>query len=93
MIMFIYFSFLLNKYIIKVIIISYLSLTTLMKIFTRNLYRFSVQSQAKEASNHFTFAKDIPASLPRTHMNLFQSINSAIDIALETDHTYISFFI
>lgn len=53
-----------------------------MKIFTRNLFRFSAQSQTQQIPPHFTYAKDIPSTMPRTHMNLFQAINSAIDIAL-----------
>lgn len=61
-----------------------------MRIFTRSLLRsFSTQAETAASSlTRATFAKDLPDSLPRAHMNLFQSINSAIDIALETDHTY-----
>lgn len=60
-----------------------------MRAVLKSLSRFSSQqaSEAKKANN-FTFAKDIPSTLPREHMNLFQSINSAIDIALASDHTY-----
>lgn len=46
-------------------------------------------SEAKTAIQYptFTFAKDIPSDFQRTHWNLFHAINSAIDIALETDPT------
>lgn len=51
----------------------------------RNLFKFSTKVQPK--AEHYTYAKDIPANLAREHMNLFQAINSGIDIALATDHT------
>lgn len=55
-----------------------------------SLFRFS--SQLSQVNNQtgaeaYRFAKDIPTSVPREHMNLFQAINSAIDIALATDKT------
>ena len=53
-----------------------------MKILTKNLFRFSIQSKTQEKPLNFAFAKDIPSSIARTHMNLFQAVNSAIDIAL-----------
>ena len=34
---------------------------------------------------HAAFAKDLPSDMERKHMNLFTAINSALDIALETD--------
>ena len=47
-------------------------------------------SEAKAAIQYptFNYAKDIPSDFKRTHWNLFHAINSAIDIALQTDHTY-----
>ena len=39
------------------------------------------------ASNHFMYAKDIPQSLERKHMNMFTAINSALDVALASDKT------
>jgi len=36
-------------------------------------------------------AKDIPASAERTKLNLFQSVNSALDIALESDKSALVF--
>jgi len=53
----------------------------------RSLFRFSTKVQPK--ADHYTYAKDIPANVAREHMNLFQAINSGIDIALATDQTYI----
>lgn len=35
----------------------------------------------------YALAKDIPQSLEHTRINLYQAVNSAIDIALETDKT------
>ena len=58
-----------------------------MRALTRNLFKFTAQKQSAEQPPHYIFAKDIPDSAKRTHMNMFQSINSAIDIALETDQT------
>lgn len=60
-----------------------------MRLITRNAIRFASQKEAhiNQSQSHFTFAKDIPSSLPREHMNLFKSINSAIDVALATDPT------
>jgi hypothetical protein len=52
-----------------------------------NFFNFSRHVKTQDAHN-FQFAKDIPESLTRAHMNLFQSVNSAIDIALEKDSTY-----
>lgn len=55
----------------------------------KSVLKFATQASPQQKSTpNFTFAKDIPTTLPREHMNLFQSINSAIDIALATDHTY-----
>ena len=53
-----------------------------MRIFTRSLFRFSSQLQTKPKPIQYTYAKNIPESVPKTHMNLFQAVNSAIDIAL-----------
>ncbi len=36
----------------------------------------------------YAFAKDIPQAMETTKMNLFQAVNSALDIALETDKSY-----
>lgn len=49
----------------------------------KNLFRFSQTNQPIK----YTYAKDIPATVQRNHMNLFTAINSAIDISLETDPT------
>ena len=59
-----------------------------MRILTRSFFRFSSQSQTQSKPIQYKYARDIPESVPKTHMNLFQAVNSAIDIALETDHTY-----
>lgn len=62
-----------------------------MRLTLRNLFRFAVQTQTEKKTStaqNYTFAKDIPSSVPREHMNLYQSINSAIDVALATDPTY-----
>jgi len=57
----------------------------MMKLLTKNISRFS---QAKQLQYPvYNFAKDIPASEQRTHWNLFKAVNSALDIALETDPT------
>lgn len=48
----------------------------------RNLSLFSTSTPQR-----YTYARDIPTSIPRNHMNLFTAINSAIDICLETDPT------
>jgi hypothetical protein len=42
--------------------------------FSTNLFRFS--------THKYTYAKDIPHTIQRNHMNLFTAINSAIDITL-----------
>lgn len=49
--------------------------------FSTNLFRF--------ATHKYTYAKEIPHTVQRNHMNLFTAINSAIDITLETDKTYL----
>lgn len=43
---------------------------------------FGFSNTNLKPSQHYNFAKDIPADVPRTHWNLFMAINSAIDIAL-----------
>ena len=50
----------------------------------KNIFSFS---SATNPAQRYTFAKDIPATVPKNHMNLFTAINSAIDISLETDST------
>ena len=52
--------------------------------FSTNLFRFT--------TNKYTYAKDIPHTVQRSHMNLFTAINSAIDITLETDKTYFFYY-
>ena len=48
----------------------------------------SIQAQyANFATAKFRLAKDIPADVEKQHMNLFQSVNNALDIALATDKT------
>ena len=37
----------------------------------------------------YALASDIPASEERTRINLFQAVNSAIDLALAADPTYL----
>lgn len=48
----------------------------LTKVF-KNIFKFSTKNTAK-----YTYARDIPPTLQRNHMNLFTAINSAIDICL-----------
>jgi hypothetical protein len=57
----------------------------------KNMVSFSQLSQKHEVPK-YAFAKDIPETVQRNHMNLFTAINSAIDISLETDPTYTNFF-
>lgn len=58
----------------------------MIKLLTRNLFK---GAQAKATATTYNFAKDIPKSEERIRQNLFMAVNSAIDIALETDPTYI----
>ena len=39
----------------------------------------------------YTLEKDIPATVPKKFMNMYEAINSALDIALETDSTYLHY--
>lgn len=50
---------------------------------------FSSFSQAKASLSYplYNYARDIPESVDKTHWNLFQAVNSAIDLALESDPT------
>lgn len=49
---------------------------------------FSSFSQAQALSYPlYNYARDIPDSEDKTHRNLFQAVNSAIDLALESDPT------
>ena len=57
----------------------------MLKLLSKNFRRFSQTKQLQYPV--YSFAKDIPASEQRTHFNLFKAINSALDIALETDPT------
>lgn len=41
-------------------------------------------------SSRFLRASDIPENLERKKLNLFQSVNNALDIALATDPKYIA---
>ena len=50
----------------------------------KNIFNFS---STKTQAQKYTYARDIPSSVQRNHMNLFTAINSAIDICLETDPT------
>lgn len=52
----------------------------------KNLSSFSQLSQKHDIPK-YDFAKNIPGTVQRNHMNLFTAINSAIDISLETDPT------
>ena len=62
----------------------------MMKLLTQCISRFS---QAKQLQYPvYNYAKDIPASEQRTHWDLFKAVNSALDIALETDPTYLSIY-
>lgn len=54
----------------------------------RSLAFFGSQAQKAKAYETYNFAKDIPQTVERTHWNLFQAVNSAIDLALESDPTY-----
>ncbi|KAL4487550.1 hypothetical protein ABPG72_017339 [Tetrahymena utriculariae] len=42
---------------------------------------------ANFATAKYRLAKDIPAGVETQHMNLFQAVNNALDIALQTDKT------
>lgn len=42
----------------------------------------------RRASVHAEFAKHLPKDMERKQMNLFTAINSALDVALQTDKTY-----
>ena len=57
-----------------------------MRIGLNNLFRIATQAKNDTAKN-YRYAKDIPDSVPREKINLYQAVNSAIDIALETDNT------
>lgn len=37
----------------------------------------------------YSLEKDIPATVPKKFMNMMEAINNALDIAMETDQTYI----
>ena len=50
----------------------------------RNIFNFSSTTTLPK---RYTYARDIPTTVQRNHMNLFTAINSAIDICLETDPT------
>ena len=50
----------------------------------KSIFKFS---STNNQTQKYTYAKDIPSSIPKNHMNLFTAINSAIDISLETDPT------
>lgn len=54
----------------------------------RSLAFFGSQAQKAKTYETYNFAKDIPQTIERTHWNLFQAVNSAIDLALESDPTY-----
>jgi len=57
----------------------------MIRLLTKNI---SKASQIKDVQYPlYNYAKDIPASEQRTHWNLFKAVNSALDIALETDPT------
>ena len=60
----------------------------MMKLLRCCAYRMS-QAKTNLAFPVYDFAKDIPEQEERTHWNLFHAVNSAIDIALETDPTYL----
>lgn len=55
------------------------------KVF-RNIFNFTSANKSHQV-HKYTYAKDIPGTIQRNHMNLFTAINSAIDISLETDPT------
>ena len=59
-----------------------------MRLFKKLAY---LQSQLNPPYATYNFAKDIPSSYQRNKLNLFSSVNSAIDIALASDPTYISY--
>lgn len=54
----------------------------------RSLAFFGSQAQKAKTYETYNYARDIPQTVERTHWNLFQAVNSAIDLALESDPTY-----
>lgn len=54
----------------------------------RSLAFFGSQANKTKAYQTYNFARDIPESYERTHWNLFSAVNSAIDLALESDPRY-----
>lgn len=61
----------------------------MLRLLSKRVANFS-QAQANLAYPLYNYAKDIPEHTERTHWNLFQAVNSAMDIALETDPTYLT---
>ena len=57
-----------------------------MRVGLNNIYKVATQTSVQGAKN-FKLARDIPEDMPREHMNLYQAVNSAIDVALATDPT------
>lgn len=55
---------------------NYLIKKMLYRVF-KNIFEFSTKNTPK-----YTYARDIPPTVQRNHMNLFTAINSAIDISL-----------
>ena len=47
----------------------------------------NLQLISKFSVTRYPLAKEIPSTVQRHHMNLFEAVNSAIDIALEKDQT------
>lgn len=58
-----------------------------MRVGINSFFRIATQANP-ETTPKFKFAKDIGDSMPKKHMNLYESVNSALDIALATDKTY-----
>jgi len=48
---------------------------------------FQFATSRSFATTKYRTAADIPANVERKKINLFQSVNSALDIALQTDKT------
>ena len=46
----------------------------------KNIFKFT--NTHPHQTLKYTFAKDIPGTVQRNHMNLFTAVNSAIDISL-----------
>lgn len=55
----------------------------------RQSSRLFSTANAQNSYPTYQFAKEIPQETERVHQNLYMALNSAMDIALKTDKTYI----